>query len=38
MEWAPFALAVMAVLLGFFGTTTLELLAVGDPLSPVASR
>jgi formate hydrogenlyase subunit 3/multisubunit Na+/H+ antiporter MnhD subunit len=38
MEWAPFALAVMAVLLGFFGTTALELLAIGDPLSPVASR
>ena len=36
MEWAPFALAMGAVLLGFLGAVTLELLAIGDPFNPGA--
>ncbi|MCB1676258.1 MAG: hypothetical protein KDI01_08205 [Halioglobus sp.] len=36
MEWAPFALAAAAVLLGFFGTATLDLLAIGEPFAPEA--
>ena len=36
MEWAPFALATAAVLLGFFGTATLDLLAIGEPFAPGA--
>lgn len=34
MEWAPLALASAAVLLGFFGSATLELLAIGAPFDP----
>jgi hypothetical protein len=35
MEWAPFVLAAAAVLLGFAGSLTLELLAVGQPFLPL---
>lgn len=36
MEWAPLALAFAAVLLGFFGSASLDLLAVGHPFTPGA--
>ena len=36
MEWAPFALAMGAVLLGFLGAATLELLTIGEPFNPGA--
>lgn len=34
MEWAPLLLAIGAIALGFLATTTLDVLAVGEPFVP----